>query len=200
MSYSLPVALKLEGRACLVVGNGSEALRRVEALVEAGARVTLVSLSPTHDLLTQIRTFDIDWAAREFADGDLDGMWLAILCERDHALAERMGRAAEVRQVFFCAIDQPAHNSFAHVGLARSGSLFLAVGTEGKAPALARRLKHELSRLLASKALRDFVESLILLRERTPPHERAELLAREARRLRLAGDFVIDPSEDPPPR
>ena len=47
-AFAYPVALDLTGRPCLVVGGGTIAERKVAGLVNAGARVTVVSpsLSP----------------------------------------------------------------------------------------------------------------------------------------------------------
>jgi siroheme synthase-like protein len=120
------------------------------------------------------------------------GKWLAVLCDRDAALAARLGQDAEQQRVFFCAIDQPQNNSFSHVGLSRSGPLFIAVGTEGKAPALARRLKLEFERLLQEPTFSDFVAMLVRVRERTDPKQRKHELNRLASKLRLSGGFVID--------
>ncbi|HEY2733997.1 MAG TPA: NAD(P)-dependent oxidoreductase, partial [Polyangiales bacterium] len=46
-----PVALLLERRACLVVGSGPESLARTRALLEAGARPSVVSVSPMDEVV-----------------------------------------------------------------------------------------------------------------------------------------------------
>ncbi|HEY6725518.1 MAG TPA: NAD(P)-dependent oxidoreductase [Polyangiaceae bacterium] len=192
MTLSFPVALKLDGRLCLVVGDGAETLGRLEALAEAGARLHLVTRNPRSELVERAHELGGVVSQREYRATDLEGVWLAVLCEQDAELATRIGADAEARQVFFCGVDQPAYSSFSHVGITRSGPLFIAIGTEGKAPALARRLKHELARALANPALNEFVGMLVKLRDSTPRGERAALLTREASRLRLDGGFVVD--------
>jgi len=196
MTLSFPVALKLEGRLCLIVGSGAEAVRRLQALAETGARLQLVSSNPNPELLERAHELGASVAEREYRAGDLDGVWLAVLCEQDAELAARLKADADALRVFFCAVDQPASSSYWHLGIVRSGPLSITIGTEGKAPALARRLKHELGRALASPGLREFVDTLVRLRESAPQKERAALLAREAARLRLDGAFVVDPLED----
>lgn len=195
MTVSFPVALKLEGRLCLVVGSGTEALRRLEALAEAGALVHVIAQSPSHELCVRTRDLGGSLSEREYRASDLEGVWLAVLCEQDTELALRMGADADARHVFFCGVDQPACSSYSHVGITRSGPLFIAIGTEGKAPALARRLKHELGRALASPAVSEFVDALVRLRESTPRAERSARLTREAARFRLDGGFVVDAPE-----
>jgi len=194
MTFSFPVALKLVGRRCLIVGDAAEAVRRLEALAEAGAELALVSASPSHDLRLRAGELGAPLAEREYRASDLDGVWLAVLCDQNSELAARMGADADARQVFFCAVDQPAPSSYSHVAVVRSGPLFVAIGTEGKAPALARRVKHELARALGTPALSAFVDALVRLRESAPSEERGALLTREAARLRLEGSFVVDES------
>jgi len=192
MTFSFPVALKLDGRACLVVGDGDDTVNRLQALAEAGARLHLVTRSSSPDLALRAREHGALVSEREYRATDLDGVWLAVLCDQNAELAARIGADAEARQVFFCAVDQPGDSSYSHVGITRSGPLFIAIGTEGKAPALARRLKQELARALANPAVSEFVALLVKLRESTPRAERTSRLTREAARFRLEGAFVVD--------
>ncbi len=171
MTPAFPVALKLEGRACLVVGAGDEAAARAAALRAAGASVQIV--------------------AREFVPSDLDGMWLAVLTDRDDALALRIARAAEERQVFFCAVDQPEAGSYSHVAIARAGPVFAALGTQGEAPALARRLRELIEELFNTAGLGPFAERLAALRKSTPPDRRRDVLNRAVEGVRLEGNLVL---------
>lgn len=194
MTFSFPVALKLVGRRCLIVGDGAEAVQRLEALAAAGAELALVSANPTSDLRMRASELGAALAERDYHTSDLDGAWLAVLCDQNSELATRIGADAEARQVFFCAVDQPTPSSYSHVALVRSGPLCVAIGTEGKAPALARRLKQELARALENPAVSAFVDALVKLRESAPAEGRGALLTREAARFRLEGAFVVDES------
>jgi uroporphyrin-III C-methyltransferase/precorrin-2 dehydrogenase/sirohydrochlorin ferrochelatase len=55
------LGLRLEGRRVLVVGGGRVAQRRVPALLDAGARVTLVSPSVTPALDDLIADGRVHW-------------------------------------------------------------------------------------------------------------------------------------------
>jgi siroheme synthase-like protein len=192
----LPVGLKLEGLPCLVVGGGDEAERRAAALVEAGARVRVVSDTVTPALSKLGADGRLELSQRAFADSDFDGVWLAVLSDRDGALAERMGRLAREQRVFFCAVDQPAHSTFSHLALARSGPVTLAVSTNGTAPALSRRLREELERVLGQSRLGEFAERLARLRDRTPSADRKDALGREVAGLRLTGLLEVPAERD----
>jgi len=170
MTPWFPIALKLSGRRCLVVGEGDEAKARAAALREAGAEVVESS---------------------SFQPNDLDGVWLAVLTMRDLALANVMDRECETRRIFFAAVDEPSVGSYAHLALARAGNVTVAIGTNGEAPALARRLRELLAGLLERANLAEFAEHHAALRRATPSNERREVLGADVRGLRIDGELVV---------
>ena len=175
MTLWFPVALRLRHRRCLVVGAGEEATARTRALAEAGAEVVRVE---------------------RFSPTDLDGVWLAVLADRNQELADRMAAECEARRIFFVAVDDPRVGSFSHLALARAGSVVVAIGTNGEAPALARRLRELFQALFERAGLAAFAERHSALRQATPSELRRDVLGADARGMRLDGELVL-PSEDP---
>ena len=186
-----PVALVLEGRACLAVGSGPELMRRTSALLEANAKPVVVSTHPSADVRALAQSGRIELHEREFCDADLNDKWLAVLVDEDHALATRMARLAEAGRVFFCAVDQPEHNGYAHMAQARAGLLTIAISTAGQAPALGRRLREELDRLLTRSQMAAFVAELAALRARTPSAERRSVLGAAVSAVRFTGQLEL---------
>jgi len=193
------LGLRLEGRSTLVVGAGTEAERRARALLDAGARVTLVSLDPSPGVRALATTGRLTLAERPFRDDDLEGIWLAVLTDLDPELAEHLGLLSESRRIFFCAVDQPAWSSYSHVALAVEGGLTVAISTGGRAPSLARRLRDEIQRLLAGSDLAGFVQRLAALREATPPGERRAVLGDAVAGVRIDGALRLPPGPETQP-
>jgi siroheme synthase-like protein len=106
---------------------------------------------------------------------------------QDTALARRLGALCQARRIFFCAVDQPETSSYAHLALVRAGSLTVAIGTEGRAPALGRRLREELARVLGESGAAEEVERLATLRATTPSAERREALGRAVADVHFTG-------------
>jgi siroheme synthase (precorrin-2 oxidase/ferrochelatase) len=175
----LPVALRLEGRRCLVVGRNEDAAARARTLGEAGASVL---------------------HAREFVPADLEGTWLVVLTEREPELAERMQRECDARRIFFCAVDEPKVGSFAHLALARAGTVTAAIGTNGEAPALARRLRELLQELFDRAGLAAFAARHAELRRATASERRRDVLGDDVRDVRLEGELVLPDAGTPPRR
>ena len=91
-----PVFLRLDGRRVLVVGAGPVAARRVEGLLAAGARVTVVAPDAVAELRDRV---EVSWQQRGFDPGDLVGVWLVQACAPTHVNAEVV-RAAETAGVW----------------------------------------------------------------------------------------------------
>ncbi len=186
-----PIALLLKDRACLVVGSGAELTSRTQALLEVRARPTVISNAPNEAIRALAAAGSIVLYERDFMDSDLNGKWLAVLVDENRTLAARMARIAEVERVFFCAVDQPKHNSYAHMTQARAGLLTIAISTAGQAPALGRRLREELERLLAAANMSAFVDKLAALRQITPSSERRKVLGEAVSGVHFSGELKL---------
>jgi siroheme synthase-like protein len=184
--HGYPLSLILDDRKCVVVGGGAEAAMRAGNLLEAGANVLVVGEEATPGMAALSST-RLRIEQRAFTEGDLDDAWLVVQTTQDAELAARIEAWCEQRRIFFCAVDQPQHSSYSHLALARAGSLTLAIGTEGRAPALGRRLREELARVLAEAGAAEEVERLAALRDATPSAERREVLSRAVADVELTG-------------
>src|SRR5207253_744376 len=74
----LPVMLDVDGRACVVIGGGRVAARKVSSLLECNAQVTVVSPAALPELRLLAGAGRLTWHARPYSPGDLDAAFLAI--------------------------------------------------------------------------------------------------------------------------
>ncbi len=143
-----PVNLLVRGRRVVVVGGGRIAARKVEPLLDGGARVEVVALRAGPEIRTWADAGRLVLHERAFADGDLDGTWLALTATDDPAVNAAVHRAGEERHVWVNSADDPANCSFTLMSVIRRGDLVVSVGTGGRSPALAahhrRRLEEEI--------------------------------------------------------
>jgi siroheme synthase-like protein len=139
-----PVSLDLARRACVVVGGGMVAERRIEALLRAGADVTVISPTLTPTLATLAESGLFRHVDRVYDKGDLDGATLAFTAVDDAAVSAAVSRDARERGVWVNAADDPAHCDFILPGVVRRGVLTVAVGSGGASPALTRALREHL--------------------------------------------------------
>jgi siroheme synthase-like protein len=139
----LPVFLRFDGRPVVVVGGGTIAATKLPALLEAGARVTLIA--PHID--SSIDRSRVQVIERGFVPSDLDGAWF-VTAAATPDVNRQVREAAEARAVFVNAVDDPA-NATAYLGgtIARGG-VTVAFSTAGKAPALAGLLREAFDELV----------------------------------------------------
>ena len=100
-----PVGLRLQDRRVVVVGGGQVAHRRVAGLLEAGARVTVVSPEVTPALEARVTPGSLSWVRRRYEPGDLDGAWYAVAATDDHAVNAAVGAEAEGLRIFCARAD-----------------------------------------------------------------------------------------------
>ncbi|MEU5866117.1 uroporphyrinogen-III C-methyltransferase [Nonomuraea sp. NPDC047529] len=99
------LGLRLSGRRVLVVGGGRVAQRRVPALLEAGAEVTVVSPGVTPALDDLIAAGRVTWHPRPYEVGDCDGAWLVQACTDDRAVNTAVAAEAEAKRVWCVRAD-----------------------------------------------------------------------------------------------
>ncbi|MBI5016449.1 MAG: bifunctional precorrin-2 dehydrogenase/sirohydrochlorin ferrochelatase [Deltaproteobacteria bacterium] len=176
-----PLFLDLEGRACLVVGAGTVAARKVEGLLAAGARVTVVAPEGVEPLGRLAAAGAVVWVGRRFEPSDLDGMALAFVATSDPEVNREAVRQARARGVWVNAADDPGASDVHVPAVLRRGRVAVAVSTAGASPALAAWLRDRLADAIPP-GLEALAEVLAALREITPPgarlsgHAQRELL------------------------
>ena len=143
MSY-FPIYLDMSRRRCLVIGGGAVAERKIAALLEAGAEVTVISPDVTDAVAGLSKQKAIRVTARRYEDGDLDGFELAFVATDDPQVNAAVYREGRSRGVWVNSADDPARCDFILPSVLRRGDLTVAVSTGGTSPALARTVREEL--------------------------------------------------------
>jgi uroporphyrin-III C-methyltransferase/precorrin-2 dehydrogenase/sirohydrochlorin ferrochelatase len=134
-----PVFLKLQGRRVVLVGGGRVAAGKLEGLLAAGARVTIVA----PEIRSELERPGVTLVRRAFEAADLDDAWY-VVAAAPADINRQVGAAADERRVFVNAVDDPAHATAYLGGVVRRAGVTIAVSTEGRAPALAGLLREAL--------------------------------------------------------
>jgi siroheme synthase-like protein len=137
--------LRLAGRRCLVVGGGEVGLEKVEGLLVCDADVTLVAPEAVDELRDYAREGSIRWEQRPYGPDDLEGAFLVIASTDDTDVNIRVYEDAEARAMLVNVVDVPPLCNFILPAIVRSGPLAIAISTAGASPALAKRMKREIS-------------------------------------------------------
>ncbi|MCE9575416.1 MAG: bifunctional precorrin-2 dehydrogenase/sirohydrochlorin ferrochelatase [Deltaproteobacteria bacterium] len=151
MSALYPVFLKLDGLPVVVVGAGPVADQKLDGLVTAGARITVIAPDITPAIAARAARGEVTIIAREFADGDLDGArW--VVAAAPPAINRAVAAAAAARNLFVNAVDDPEPASAYLGGVIRRAGVTIAISTSGDAPALTGLIREALDALLPDSA------------------------------------------------
>ena len=143
-----PLFADLRGRPVLLVGGGAVAARKAESLLKAGARVRVAAGELGGAMAAFYEAGRLEWAAREFDDALLDGVFFVVAATDDAALNRRVFAAAEARQKLANTVDNAALCSFVFPSMIDRGDIQIAVSSGGKAPVLARLVREKLEAAL----------------------------------------------------
>ncbi|MGZ4802645.1 MAG: precorrin-2 dehydrogenase/sirohydrochlorin ferrochelatase family protein [Acidimicrobiia bacterium] len=136
-----PVNLLVAGRRCVVVGAGRIAARKIEALLEAGAVVSVVAPQVGPEVRAWADAGRLTLAERPFESADVEEAWLVVTATEDPEVNRAVFVAGEARRIFVNSADDPANCSFTLMSVVRRGDIVVSIGTNGRSPALATYLK-----------------------------------------------------------
>jgi uroporphyrin-III C-methyltransferase / precorrin-2 dehydrogenase / sirohydrochlorin ferrochelatase len=139
-----PAFLQLRGKAVLVIGGGAVAKRKIAALLDAGATISVVAHALDPEVADLANHQLINYLSTEFDESQIDGVWLVIAASSDDALNARVAAACDARQRWCNVVDRTELCSFQVPARIQRGDLQIAISSAGKAPMLARFVREKL--------------------------------------------------------
>jgi hydroxymethylbilane synthase len=180
-----PISLTLTGRRVIVAGGGAVAERKVHALREAGADVTVISPELSPELTRLADAGDIAWTARLFAFGDCAGALLAFAATDDGLVNAAVVVDARKHGALVNDAAEAGRGDFITPAVHRAGKLTVTVDSSGLSPSFTARIRDELAMQFDSRYARA-AATLGALRERVlavvPIDRRAALMRHFAER------------------
>lgn len=162
-----PVSLVVSGKPCLVVGGGTVAARKVQGLLQCGARVTVVAPDVVDDISSAASTTSTDTArgtvasprsgtargsvtieARPYRRPEAADYRLVITATGLPEVDRAVFADADAAGVWVNSADDLENCTFLLPAVHRDGSVTIAVSTAGASPALARWLRNEIAAMI----------------------------------------------------
>lgn len=139
-----PVALRLAGRSCLVVGGGPVAARKVAGLVACGARVTVVA----PEVGPEVEAAGATVERRPYRPGEAARYRLVVTATGRPEVDGRVAADADGAGVWVNSADDPERCTFLLPSVHRDPPVAVAVSTGGSSPALAGWLRRRIGEAL----------------------------------------------------
>ncbi len=164
-----PIYLDLAGRRVVVSGGGAAALAKLRLFLKTRARVTVFAADPAPDLRARAEDGRLRLVERPAAPGDALCAALFYAANDDPDEDARVAALARADGALVNVVDDLQASQFITPAIVDRDPVTVAVGTEGAAPVLARRIKRDLEERLpaalgplarAGKAFRPKAEAL----------------------------------------
>ena len=141
-----PIFLDIKDKPCVVIGGGNVAERKVISLLDAGARVVVISPVLTPALKKLVREKIINYCPKPYEDGDLKGFSLAYSATDNSSVNRKVFNEAKREGILLNVVDVPKLCNFIVPSVVDRGDLLIAISTSGKSPALAKKIRKHLER------------------------------------------------------
>ena len=171
-----PINLDVRGRTVVMIGGGETAVRKIESLLEAGAKVIVYDPRPLPLVRQMAARKKIRWIGRAWRPGDLGKSFLAVAATDDPGTHRAVRSEARKKGILLNVVDSPEFCDFVFPAYLKRGEFLVTVSTGGASPALARKVREELENIFGPeyKTLVDLMGKLRETQEKLP--RRGELL------------------------
>jgi uroporphyrin-III C-methyltransferase/precorrin-2 dehydrogenase/sirohydrochlorin ferrochelatase len=176
MTY-FPLYVDLHDQRVVVVGAGAVAARKLKLLLRSGARLSVVAPNVCAEVDELVEKGRVEWLGCRFDGSQLAGARLVIAATDDQAENARVAALAKAAGIWVNAVDQPDAGDVAIPAMVQRGDLTVAIGSDGQAPVLARRLRAQIEAQLPTR-----LGDLLALLKRHRPAIRARWPNVELRR------------------
>jgi precorrin-2 dehydrogenase/sirohydrochlorin ferrochelatase len=183
-----PIFLDLSGRRVVLVGGGAVAARKANALLEAGARLVVVTENASEAITALCARGAAELIRAKYSKQYIAEAVLVVAATNDAKTNEEVYRDCQALEILCNVVDEPRLCDFFVPSVVKRGDLQIAISTEGDCPAYAGHLRKKLEAIFTEKH-GGFLSELERMRKRI-----IDALSSPADRKSLLGSLVDDES------
>lgn len=146
-----PVFLDLRSRRIVVSGAGETALAKLRLLIKTEAVIQVFGAMPDAGVAALASEGRIDLTPRALQPGDVAGAALFYAANDEADEDRRVAGIGRVEGALVNVVDNLEASAFITPALVDRDPVTIAIGTEGAAPVLARKIKAEIEAMLPAK-------------------------------------------------
>ncbi|MGH1466424.1 MAG: NAD(P)-dependent oxidoreductase [Cognatishimia sp.] len=166
---SFPMFFKTSGRRIVIVGGGEQAAQKCRLLLKTDAQIIVISDTLEEELAALEAAGKIQHSDSPLTPHSFSGAILAFVATGCPAIDRCAHALAKAAGILVNVVDQPDLCDVTTPSIVDRDPVVVAIGTEGTAPVLARRIKAQMEQILNPKIGR-FAASVGLLRNMVTRH------------------------------
>lgn len=143
-----PLFLDLDGRCVVVSGAGECAVHKLRLLLKTSARIKVYGRRPVPQIRAWAMEGRLELFARPLHEGDAEGATLCYCANDNPAEDARAAEISRAQGALVSIVDNLVDSEFITPAIVDRDPVTVAIGTEGAAPVLARKIKAELEAML----------------------------------------------------
>ncbi|MGO1296137.1 MAG: NAD(P)-dependent oxidoreductase [Vibrio sp.] len=148
MQY-FPVFIKLTDQPVLVVGGGEVACRKTDALLRAGAHVTIISPTLATPLQTLVESGQCEWIQNFYSVQFLEAKYRQVWATTDNpSLNHEVYYDAKRMGILVNVVDDQPYCQFITPAMIERGRIQIAISSGGASPVLIRNLRERIEAIL----------------------------------------------------
>lgn len=147
MEY-FPLFFNLKGQHCLIVGAGEIAARKIELLIRANAKITVIAQEIGTSVAALHTTHHLNLHQADFMPSDLHQYKLIISATNDLVTNTLVAKTAQEQGIPVNVVDNPSLSSFIFPAIVDRSPIVIAVSSGGSAPVLARLLRAKIESVI----------------------------------------------------
>lgn len=147
------VDLNLRGKHAIVIGGGTEGVRKVNGLLNQGCRITVISNRLNRFLVTQQTQGKIEVVKAKLKDANIldnyKNPFLVLAATSDKSLNRKIIEKGRSIGAFVYAADDPQVSDFSYTSTINIEDVMqIAISTFGKSPIMARKIRIRAERVM----------------------------------------------------
>ena len=146
----LPIFIKIKQKPTLVVGGGDIALRKINLLLKAQAKVDCLSPLFCEDIKNLSKDGHTTLINKSFDQTDIKDYSMIIAATDDKSVNSLISSIAQDKKILVNVVDSPELSSFIMPSIVDRSPLIIAVSSSGKAPVLSRIIRAKLETVIPS--------------------------------------------------
>ena len=146
----LPIFINIRKKPCIVIGGGDIALRKINLLLKAKAKVDCLSPLFCKGIKNLSKNGHITLINKSFDQTDIKDYSIIIAATDDSSVNSSISAIAQVKKIPVNVVDSPELSSFIMPSIVDRSPLIIAVSSSGKAPVLSRIIRAKLETVIPS--------------------------------------------------
>ncbi len=147
------VDLNVKGKHAIVIGGGTEGVRKVRGLLGQDAKITVISNRLNRYLTDHAKLGKVELVKTKLKDASIldnySDVFLVLAATDDRELNRKLVERGREMGAFVYAADDPAVSDFSYASVINiEGVMQVAISTSGKSPIMARKVRIRAERVL----------------------------------------------------